>query len=133
MTATLEGLRRPESTRPQALRRCVVNLIDNALKFAPGTAELVVERAAAAVTIAVLDRGPGMDPGRVAEALKPFRRLEPSRSGDSGGTGLGLAIAQRLSHALGAPLQLLMRSGGGQRARLPLPVDVGALLPGRAN
>jgi len=107
------------TTRPQALRRVVVNLLDNAVKFA-GAAELQVEASEGVVTIGVLDRGPGIAPGRIADVMRPFSRLEPSRNRESGGTGLGLAIAQRLCTALGASLRLTPRDGGGLRAEVQL-------------
>jgi signal transduction histidine kinase len=107
------------TTRPQALRRVVVNLLDNSIKFA-GAAELQVEASDGIVTIGVLDRGPGIAPARMAEVMRPFSRLEPSRSRESGGTGLGLAIAQRLCTALGASLRLMPRDGGGLHAELKL-------------
>jgi signal transduction histidine kinase len=111
-------------TRPQALRRVVTNLLDNALKFA-GAAELALETADDAITITVLDRGPGIAPERLAEALRPFARLESSRNREHGGTGLGLAIAQRLADALGAALRLAPREGGGLCAGLSLPFAAG--------
>jgi signal transduction histidine kinase len=107
-------------TRPQALRRVVVNLVDNAVKFA-GAADLALEsRSDGALAITVLDRGPGIPPGQLEQALQPFARLERSRSREHGGTGLGLAIAQRLAGALGGHLLLAPREGGGLRATLTL-------------
>jgi signal transduction histidine kinase len=52
--------------------------------------------------------------------LKPFVRLEQSRSRDTGGTGLGLAIAQQLATAIGATLTLRNREGGGLAAEITL-------------
>lgn len=108
------------STRPQALKRIVTNLLDNALKFS-GAAELTVRQGSMAVTLSVLDRGPGIPEGQLQSALQPFYRLESSRSRETGGSGLGLAIAQRLSLALGGSLSLHRREGGGLEARLTLP------------
>lgn len=107
-------------TRPHALRRVLVNLIDNALKFA-GAARLEVERRADGGTrIQVLDNGPGIPPGELDEVLKPFYRVENSRNRDTGGTGLGLAIAQQLTLAIGARLSLANRPAGGLCARIEL-------------
>jgi signal transduction histidine kinase len=53
--------------------------------------------------------------------LEPFRRLEGSRSRQSGGTGLGLFIARQLAERLGGALRLSNRDGGGLRAELTLP------------
>ncbi|HYD63576.1 MAG TPA: ATP-binding protein [Noviherbaspirillum sp.] len=107
-------------TRPQALRRILGNLVDNALKFA-GAAEIVVSPVQdGQVTISVLDRGPGI-PGDLLESVfEPFYRLEGSRNRDTGGTGLGLAIARQLALAMDASLTLHSRQGGGLEARLTL-------------
>ncbi|MDE1169507.1 MAG: ATP-binding protein [Pseudomonas sp.] len=108
-------------TRPHALRRVLMNLVDNALKFA-GAAQLqVAVRSDGGLSISVLDRGPGIAHAQLGEVLKPFYRLETSRSRDTGGTGLGLAIAQQLALALNATLTLSNREGGGLCAQLSLP------------
>lgn len=107
-------------TRPQALRRIVSNLLDNAVKYA-GAAQVRMTSDAAAVRIAVLDEGPGIPEARLADMKQPFRRLEDSRSRDTGGSGLGLAIADRLSQAIGAQLHLKNRPGGGLDAQLVVP------------
>jgi signal transduction histidine kinase len=106
----------PMLARPQALRRIVGNLVDNALKYA-GAAEIVVN----GLSIAVLDRGPGIPAASLEAVFEPFVRLEPSRNRQTGGTGLGLAIARQLSVAMNARLTLRQRDGGGLEARLTLP------------
>jgi signal transduction histidine kinase len=108
-------------TRPQALRRILGNLIDNALKFA-GAAEIQVSlQQNGDVTVSVLDRGPGIPAGQLEAAFEPFYRLEASRNRQTGGTGLGLAIARQLAAAIEASLTLHQRAGGGLEARLTLP------------
>jgi signal transduction histidine kinase len=112
-------------TRPQALRRILTNLTDNALKYT-GAAELsVVAGPAGQVTILVQDRGPGIPDDQLVAVFQPFFRLEASRNRDSGGTGLGLAIARQLASAMNATLSLHNRDGGGLEARLVLPADTG--------
>ncbi|AJO78259.1 ATP-binding protein [Pseudomonas sp. MRSN 12121] len=107
-------------TRPHALRRVLVNLVDNALKFS-GAARIEVQALAGdRLSIKVLDRGPGISEAQLAEVLKPFYRVESSRNRDTGGTGLGLAIAQQLAVALGGSLHLSNRQGGGLCAELIL-------------
>ncbi|WP_207849881.1 MULTISPECIES: ATP-binding protein [unclassified Pseudomonas] len=106
-------------TRPQALRRVLVNLTDNALKFS-GAAQLQVETGAG-LTIKVMDRGPGIAEDQLQKVLEPFYRVENSRNRSTGGTGLGLAIAQQLAMALGGSLTLSNREGGGLCAELKLP------------
>jgi signal transduction histidine kinase len=100
-------------TRPHALRRVLVNLVDNALKFA-GDAELRVEKIdGGAIAISVLDNGPGIPDDQLEAVLQPFFRLEQSRNRGTGGTGLGLAIAQQLALAIGGSLTLRNRVEGG--------------------
>jgi signal transduction histidine kinase len=106
-------------TRPHALRRVLVNLVDNALKFA-GAAELEVCREGGMTVIRVLDNGPGIPADELDEVLKPFYRVEGSRNRSTGGTGLGLAIAQQLIQAMGGRLTLSNRDSGGLCARIEL-------------
>lgn len=106
-------------TRPHALRRVLVNLVDNALNFA-GAAEIVVEETEGQLSIKVLDRGPGIAEAELAQVMQPFYRVENSRNRDTGGTGLGLAIAQQLALAIGGSLTLSNRDGGGLCAQLKL-------------
>lgn len=107
-------------TRPHALRRIMVNLVDNALKYA-GTAEVeILGNAETGVAINVLDRGPGISEDVLGEVIKPFYRVENSRNRSTGGTGLGLAIAQQLATAIGGSLSLRNREGGGLCVTLSL-------------
>ncbi|MET3228082.1 UNVERIFIED_ORG: signal transduction histidine kinase [Burkholderia sp. 1263] len=107
-------------TRPQALRRIVGNLVDNALKFG-GAAEIGLAAAGnGQVTVSVLDRGPGIPAESLEAVFEPFYRLEGSRNRHTGGTGLGLAIARQLALAMDATLTLHNRPGGGLEARLVL-------------
>lgn len=106
-------------TRPHALRRVLVNLVDNALKFA-GAAELQVCREGGTTVIRVLDNGPGIPGDELDEVLKPFYRVEGSRNRSTGGTGLGLAIAHQLIQAMGGTLTLSNRDSGGLCARIEL-------------
>jgi len=121
---TLHGaVGHPMEMRPQALRRVLGNLIDNAIKFG-GSAEVHVEPAedtGRGIVLRVLDRGPGIPQESLQAVFEPFVRLESSRSRETGGTGLGLAIARQLATAMGGMLTLHHREGGGLEARLALP------------
>lgn len=112
-------------TRPHALRRVLVNLTDNALKFA-GAAELWVEAKNGGLLVKIMDRGPGIAEEELAHVMEPFYRVENSRNRSTGGTGLGLAIAQQLALALGGSLTLSNREGGGLCAELKLPLRPGS-------
>ncbi|MNO89774.1 Osmolarity sensor protein EnvZ [compost metagenome] len=107
-------------TRPHALRRVLVNLVDNALKFA-GAAQLEVCHEDGKTLIRVLDDGPGIAEDELDQVLKPFYRVEGSRNRSTGGTGLGLAIAQQLTQAMGGQLSLSNRKTGGLCAQVELP------------
>ncbi|MGF6753555.1 sensor histidine kinase [Paraburkholderia sp. GAS42] len=121
---TLQGkIGTPLLARPQALHRVLGNLVDNALKFS-GASEIVVDTSQTGhVTIAVLDRGPGIPAEEIDAVFQPFYRVEASRNRDSGGTGLGLAIARQLALAMNATLSLHNRVGGGLEARLTLQMQ----------
>jgi signal transduction histidine kinase len=115
-------LDRPLITRVQALRRLLLNLLDNALKFGgPGPVQVAIAPQPGMLHILVRDQGPGIPASELARVMRPFQRLEASRSRDTGGTGLGLAIAQQLAQALGGRLSLHNRPHGGLEARLELP------------
>jgi signal transduction histidine kinase len=109
------------TVRPQALRRVLVNLIDNAVKYG-GSAEVALDRAAVGgFTITVADRGPGIPESELEQVLQPFYRLESSRNRNTGGSGLGLAIGAQLIASIGGHLQLANREGGGLQAVITLP------------
>ena len=107
-----------------AVRRALMNLVDNALKHAGEPVELATRREGSLAVVEVMDRGPGI-PASEAERLKrPFTRLDEARSGE-GGAGLGLAIVERVARAHGGRLELLAREGGGLLAQLSLPLQSG--------
>ncbi len=107
------------SGRPRALRRCLTNLIDNAIRYG-ARARVEVEERAADIAIRVLDEGPGIPEAELERAFEPFWR-EPSRSRETGGTGLGLGIARNIARAHGGEVTLKNRGGGGLEATLTLP------------
>jgi signal transduction histidine kinase len=119
---TLEGRAgTPVVTGPNALRRILVNLIDNALKFGTRT-HLRLLLSSDRLSISVIDNGPGIPPSELEAVLRPFYRVESSRNRETGGTGLGLAIAHQLALALGSKLTLHNRTEGGLEARLDMPL-----------
>jgi len=118
---TLEGsTARPFEGRPQALKRCLGNLIDNALKYGK-SATLSVEDATERLVIRVRDRGPGIPEGELERVFEPFYRIEGSRGRDTGGTGLGLSIARNVAQLHGGTLIVRNMEDGGLEAVLTLP------------
>jgi len=106
--------------RPMALRRCLVNLIDNAVKYGQ-RANVAVENTGGAARIQIRDNGPGIAPGELARVFEPFYRVESSRSRESGGTGLGLTIARNIAEQHGGNIALANHPDGGLQVTLVLP------------
>ncbi len=107
--------------RPHALRRCLNNLIDNALKHG-SAAHVTLHNAGKTIEILVDDNGPGIPEARREEAFRPFHRLDQGRNLQTGGSGLGLAIARDIARAHGGDLSLATSPLGGLRAMIRLPV-----------
>jgi len=108
------------SGRPLALRRCLANLVDNALRYGGG-AKIRLQEEANGITISVSDAGPGLPAEELAQAFEPFFRGEASRNRETGGTGLGLGIARNIARAHGGDIVLRNRAEGGLEAILSLP------------
>jgi two-component system osmolarity sensor histidine kinase EnvZ len=116
------GTMRALPLRPRAMQRLLGNLIDNALRHGSGEVDVVTGEDDACVYLEVLDRGPGIPEDAVERMLQPFTRLDTARSGS--GTGLGLAIVDRIARMHGGRIRLLLREGGGLRARVELPLKL---------
>ncbi len=112
--------RQPLRCRPLALKRCLTNLVDNALKYGQ-RADITVADAPERLTLTIRDRGPGIPVTELEKVFEPFYRLEGSRSRDTGGTGLGLSIARNTARAHGGELTLRNHPRGGLEAVLELP------------
>jgi two-component system osmolarity sensor histidine kinase EnvZ len=106
--------------RPLAMQRLLGNLIANAQKHGGGDVLVRTARLPDAITLSVLDRGPGIDPAEVERLKQPFTRLDTARSGASG-AGLGLFIANRVAAMHGGRLDLRPREAGGLEAIVTLP------------
>src|SRR6184192_1924500 len=109
----------PLPAKPRALKRCLTNLVANAIKFG-SRADIELEDGPV-VAIRVRDAGPGIPEAELERVFEPFYRLESSRNRDSGGTGLGLTIARDIAQAHGGTLSLRNLAAGGLEAELLLP------------
>ena len=120
---------RPLLARPQAMRRCLANLLDNAVRYGKqpggnntdGHIRITLEDSATTLNLHIDDNGPGIPESELEQMFEPFRRGESSRNRATGGTGLGLAIARNLARAHGGDVTLGNRPEGGLRATLTLP------------
>jgi len=108
--------------RSSALRRAIINLVQNACAYA-GAARVAVEAGPGTWAVVVRDDGPGIPEEHLAKVTDPFYRVETSRARETGGIGLGLSIVQAVADAHGARLILKNRPEGGLEARLEGPRD----------
>ena len=111
------------TARPLCLKRCLTNLLENALLYGGENVILSAKVSATTVTIDVMDSGPGIPAEELDKVFEPYYRLEHSRNRASGGTGLGLSIAKNMALLNGADLTLSNRPEGGLRARLKFSSD----------
>lgn len=118
---SLHGTAAPLTARPQALRRCLANLIDNARRYGGGEVDVTLADGAALVEIRIEDRGTGIPAAERERVFEPYVRLEASRARHTGGTGLGLAIARAIVRAHGGEVALAGREGGGTMVIVTLP------------
>lgn len=110
----------PYAARVSLLKRCLANLVDNAVVYGE-RATVRVEDTPQCLTLRILDEGPGIPQPELEKVFEPFYRLEQSRSRQTGGTGLGLAIARNIAHMHGGDIVLRNRPGKGLEAILTLP------------
>jgi len=120
-TVSVQGrTRAPYPAHPLALKRCLANLIENAIKY--GTrADVTVEDDVVRLRITIADQGPGIPESQLERVFEPFYRVEGSRSRETGGVGLGLSVARDIARAHGGGLMLRNHPGGGLEAILTLP------------
>jgi len=111
---------KPYPGRPQALKRCLANVLENAVKYGKA-ARVVVDDSDARLEIRIQDEGRGLPQSELEKVFEPFYRVESSRSRETGGTGLGLAIARSIAEGHGGQLTLRNREEGGLEAKLVLP------------
>jgi signal transduction histidine kinase len=102
--------------KPLALRRCIGNLLDNALKYGE-RAHLHIEDDAEAFILHVDDEGPGVPEQKLEQVFEPHFRLASQQQG----YGMGLGIARNLAHSHGGELSLRNLRDGGLRVTLWLP------------
>ncbi len=119
-----EGLPRV-SLDERALHLLLFNLLDNAVKYAGDSDEVVVrvrgdERA---LTLDVVDRGPGIDPDDARRVFERFYRGRSARSSGARGSGIGLALVKHIARAHGGDVAALPTPGGGTTFRVRIPVD----------
>lgn len=106
--------------KPLALKRALINLIENALKYG-GAARVQLDRKSDLLTITIDDDGPGIPISEREKVFSPFYRREESRNRETGGAGLGLTIARTVIRALGGDVTLDDAPQRGLRVEVTLP------------
>ena len=107
--------------RPVALKRCVTNLVQNAVTYGK-KAHLSLRRSDDMITLTIRDEGPGIPQAQIDAVFGSFVRLEQSRNRQTGGLGLGLTIARNIARAAGGEISLSNHPGGGLLTELRLPL-----------
>jgi signal transduction histidine kinase len=105
---------------PNALRRCIMNLLDNAVAYGR-LARVHAERRNGSAVVVIRDDGPGIAEDQMAAVFEPFFRLESSRSRETGGTGLGLTIARNIIERHGGTIRLRNHPDNGLEVTVELP------------
>jgi signal transduction histidine kinase len=108
---------------PERVHQVVANLLENAVRHTPhgGTVVVRARRAERAVTIEVLDEGPGIPAADQERIFERFYRADTARASSDGGTGLGLAIAQWIVDLHGGDIHPEQREPHGCRMVVTLP------------
>ncbi len=111
------------ATDRDALEQIVLNLLDNAAKYAAEGGEVMVALAArpgGGAEVRVTDRGPGVPAEHRERIFEKFHRVDEALTAEKGGAGLGLSIARQLARGLGGDLRYESRAGGGAEFVLTL-------------
>ncbi len=119
-TVSVMGTAAALTTLPLALRRCLSNLLENAIRYGE-TAQIHLKDSPHNLVIEIHDKGPGISPDKLNAVFEPFVRLETSRNKTTGGVGLGLAIAKEAASQCGGKLTLRNAAEGGLIAAIDLP------------
>ena len=107
--------------RPNSIKRCLINLIDNALAYGQ-KAEINIKKTMNNVVILVDDDGPGIDKKEYQNVMKPFYRIDKSRGLNKSGVGLGLSIANDIIRSHGGIISLEKSPLNGLRVKISLPL-----------
>lgn len=110
---------------PDALRRVVINLVNNAVRYAAKAVHVELRAHDRTAVLTVTDDGPGIPTGERQRVFDRFYRVQESRSRESGGTGLGLPIVRDIVRNHGGRVRLGDRPDGeqGLLATVTIPLD----------
>ena len=107
--------------RPNSIKRCLANLIDNGLSYGKKV-EIEVKKTMNNIIILVDDDGPGIPQSEYQNVIKPFYRIDKSRGQNKSGVGLGLSIANDIVRSHGGNISLDKSPLSGLRVKIALPL-----------
>ena len=107
--------------RPNSIKRCLSNLIDNGLSFGKKI-KIFIKKTINSVIIFVDDDGPGIPESEYLNVMKPFYRIDKSRGQNKSGVGLGLSIANDIIRSHGGVISLEKSPLNGLRVKISLPL-----------
>jgi signal transduction histidine kinase len=121
LSVEVEGDVRPASGDADRIQQVLVNLLDNAVKYAGGEITVRVEPANGAIRVSVADSGPGIPLADQHRIFEKFFRGDPNLTRSPGGTGLGLYISRELVQRMGGRLEVRSEPGSGATFVVELP------------
>ena len=107
--------------RPNSIRRCLTNLIDNGLTYGKKV-EITSEKTIKNISIYVDDNGPGIEESEYKNITKPFYRIDKSRGQNKSGVGLGLSITNDIVSSHGGNISFSKSLLGGLKVKLSIPL-----------
>jgi len=109
------------NVRPNSIKRCLFNLVDNGLSYG-NKVEILAKKTANSIVIFVDDDGPGIPEEEYQNVIKPFYRMDKSRGQNKSGVGLGLSITNDIIRSHGGNISLNRSPIKGLRVEISLPL-----------
>jgi len=107
--------------RKNLIQRCINNLIDNSIKYGKKT-KIIIEKKISNLDIFIEDDGPGIPKSEYENVIKPFYKIDKSRSESKSSVGLGLSISSDIIKSHGGDISFSKSNLGGLKVIISLPV-----------
>jgi len=107
--------------RKNLIQRCINNLIDNSLKYGKKIV-VKIKKQNSNIIISIDDDGPGIPKSEYQNIIKPFYKIDKSRSDSKSSVGLGLTISSDIAKSHGGDINFEKSKLGGLQVRISLPV-----------
>jgi two-component system osmolarity sensor histidine kinase EnvZ len=107
--------------RKNLIQRCINNLIDNSLKYGKKI-NIIIDKQKSNIVISIEDDGPGIPKSEYENVVKPFYKIDKSRSETKSSVGLGLSISSDIAKSHGGDIDFEKSNLGGLKVKIILPV-----------